>query len=93
MTAQNAVEKYYSVAETSLLLSLHDKTVLKKVKLGEFGAGVVNLGTEKRPDYRLPASGLNTYLAQRLVFKEPGILARTVGELRRKAGATWKEAA
>jgi hypothetical protein len=86
-----AVEKFYSVAECALLLSLCDKTVIVKLKAREFGADVVNLGSELRPDYRVPASGLNAYLAARRLFSDqtvniipPGIAARTIGELRRK---------
>ena len=82
-----AVEKFYSVAECALLLSLCDKTVIGKLKAREFGAGVVNVGSEVRPDYRVPASGLNAWLESRRVFCEaPGISARTETELRRKVG-------
>lgn len=80
-----AVEKYYSVPETALLVSLCTKTVIQRLKAGELGADVVNLGTERQPDYRIPASGINAWLSARRVFLEPGISARTVGELRRKA--------
>lgn len=85
-----AVEKYYSVAETALLLSLCTKTVLAKMDAQEFGTEVVNVGSDQRPDYRIPASGLNAWLASRRVFSEspdPGIAARTPGELRRKLAA------
>lgn len=85
-----AVEKYYSVAECALLLSFCTKTVIEKLKAREFGDEVVNLGGERQPDYRIPASGLNAYLERRRVFSEsasPGIFARTVGELRRKVVA------
>jgi hypothetical protein len=80
-----AVEKFYSVAETALLLSICDKTVIRKLKEREFGEDVVNLGSDERPDYRIPASGINAWLARRRVFTEPGIAARSTGELRRKA--------
>jgi hypothetical protein len=79
------VEKFYSVAEVALLLSLCTKTVLDKIKARELGADVVNVGSELRPDYRVPASGLNAWLAARRLFREPGIAARNPGELRRKA--------
>lgn len=83
-----AVEKYYSVAEACLLLSLCSKTVLERLKARELGEDVVNLGSEQRPDYRIPASGLNAWLDRRRVFSETsfpnGIAARTPGELRRK---------
>jgi hypothetical protein len=79
-----AVEKFYSVADVSLLLSLCTKTVLEKIHGREFGEQVVNLGTAQRPDYRVPASALNAFLEARRIFSEPGIAARSVGELRRK---------
>ena len=82
-----AVEKYYTITETALLLSLHNDTVVIRMKAGEFGPGCVNLSTgDARPDYRIPASGINSYLDHRRIFTEPGIAARSVGELRRKAG-------
>jgi len=81
----SAVEKYYSVAETCLLLSVSSDTVLRRIKAGDFGEGVINLSTPERPDYRLPASGINAWAAARRVFREPGIAARSVGELRRKS--------
>ena len=84
-----AVEKFYSVAETALLLSLCTKTVIEKLKAREMGEEVVNLGSPARPDYRIPASGINGWLAARRVFSfsttDPGIAARSTGELRRKA--------
>lgn len=77
---------YYSVQSTALLLGLCDKTVIAKLKGGDLGGDVVNLGTELRPDYRIPASGINGYLRGRRLFSEiEPIAARSVGELRRKA--------
>ena len=88
------IEKFYSVSECALLLSLCDKTVISKMKAREFGAGVVNVGSEARPDYRVPASGLNAWLESRRVFCEsPGISARTEPELRRKVGQLERMAA
>jgi hypothetical protein len=59
--------------------------VRERIHAREFGHGVVNLGGA-RADYRIPASGINAYLARRKIFmEEPGILARSVGELRRKS--------
>lgn len=81
-----AVEMFYTVQATALLLSCCDKTVLSRLKAGEFGADVVNLGTAARPDYRLPASGINGYLTARRVFSEfEPVVARSEAELRRKA--------
>ena len=79
------LEMYYTVGETALLVRLCTKTVLQKLRAGEFGDAVVNLGSAERPDYRLPASGVNAWLERCRVFTEPGIAARTEGELRRKA--------
>jgi hypothetical protein len=83
------VEKFYSVTETAMLLSCSNDTVVVRMKAGEFGYDCVNLSTgNKRPDYRIPASGINGYLERIRVFTEPGIAARNVGELRRKAALT-----
>lgn len=82
-----AIEMYYSVSSVSLLVELHPKTVVEKMKLGEFGQGVVNVGGEQRPDYRIPASGINGWLESRRVFAEQPVVARSVGELRRKVVA------
>lgn len=82
----SAVEKYYAVNECALLMSCSQDHVVRKLKAGDFGDGCVNIGSEQRPDYRIPASGLNSYLHARRVFNsELGIKARSVGELRRKA--------
>lgn len=81
-----AVEMYYTVQELSLLLRLHEKTVVTKLRAGEFGSAVVNLGSELRPDYRLPASSVNSFLEGRRFFPNTiGIAARNESELRRKA--------
>lgn len=84
-----ALELYYTPEETSVLVKLHVKTVREKLIAGEFGRDVVNLGSDQRPDYRIPASGVNAYLHGRRLFSEPsedmGIPARSIGELRRKA--------
>lgn len=86
-----AVEIYYTVQECALVIRLSDRTVKDKAKAGEFGQGVVDLGTLKKPDYRIPGSGINAYLDARRLFSEStdpvGISARTEGELRRKSGA------
>src|SRR4051812_28939553 len=89
--SQRAVEKYYSVEEAMFLLGYTcSKTIIRKIKAGDFGSDVVDLG-ENQPDYRIPASGLNAFLDRRRLFSESdssntdmGISARTIGELRRK---------
>jgi hypothetical protein len=80
-----AVEMYYTPAEAGFLLRLNPKTVKAKAKAREFGPDVVDLGTSARPDYRIPASGINEYLTARRLFFRPGIAARSTGELRRLA--------
>lgn len=86
-----AVEKYYSIAELALLVGLSTKTITVKMRAKEFGDGVVNLGSVKPggEDFRVPASGFNAWLDSRRLFSqgapEPGIVARSKGELRRKA--------
>jgi excisionase family DNA binding protein len=84
----SVAEKYYSVAEVALLLSCSADTVKRRIKSGKLGLGVVNIGEDgKGADWRVPASGLNAYLQARRLFNEaePGVTARSIGELRRKA--------
>jgi hypothetical protein len=84
--AMKAIEMYYSVDAASIMLSVCSKTILRKIKSGELGKDVVNLGSDERPDYRIPASGINGLLDARRIFSDPSpIAARTEGELRRKA--------
>ena len=80
------VEKFYSVGETAMLLSVCTKTIRRQLSAGAF-VGVVNVGGGIQPDYRIPTSAINAWLERRRVFTEPGIAARCVGELRRKAQA------
>lgn len=83
----SAVEMHYTIAEVSLLLRLHSETVRERMKAGHYGQ-YFNMGTELRPDWRIPASGVNADLHRRRAFTEtePGVAARSVGELRRKIG-------
>jgi hypothetical protein len=76
---------YYTPDEVGMLLRLCSKTVIQRIKAGDFGPNVADIGSDRQADYRIPASGVNAYLASRRVFSEPGIAARSVGELRRKA--------
>jgi hypothetical protein len=84
---KHAIEKFYSIGETALLMSVCTKTVRRRMECGDLGGGVVNIGTDLRPDYRIPCSGINAWLLARRVFSEPGIAARSIGELRRKIAA------
>jgi hypothetical protein len=86
------IEKFYTVPETASLLGVCHRTVKNRLKAREFGTDVVNIGTTEQPDYRIPASAINAWLSARRVFPEPGIAARTVGELRRKAAQAEAEA-
>src|SRR6516162_1967993 len=58
------VERHYKVKEIAFLLHLPPKTVIQKMKAGDFG-DIYNLRTEEQPDWRIPVSGINGYL-QRL---------------------------
>lgn len=80
-----ALDMHYTVQEVALLLRVSAKTVIRKLRARELGEDIVNLGTEQRPDYRIPAAGVNAYLDRNKIFTEPGIAARSIGELRRKA--------
>lgn len=77
------VEMHYTALEVAMLLRLHRLTVVAKMKAGEFGQAY-NAGTEKQPDWRIPASGVNAWLESRRLFTELGVAARSGGELRRK---------
>lgn len=85
-----AVEKYYTVAEVALLLSLHPNTVRERIKARDFGDGVIDLGTEASSDFRIPASGVNFFVDSRRIFSAEilPIAARNESELRRK----WRAA-
>lgn len=76
-----AVERYYSVPETAMLLSFSERWVRDRIRAEEF-AGVIEVGGE----LRIPASAINAFLARHERL-EPGIPARTVGELKRKVNA------
>jgi len=55
------VETYCKAKEIAMALRSHPKTVIRKMKAGKFGQ-VCNLGSEKRPDWRIPVSGFSRYL-------------------------------
>lgn len=105
-----SLETYYTVAQVAAKVQLHRKTVIEKMKAGDFGRGVLDLaapGTNgKRHDYRIPASGVQAWLAGRCLFLEvvptvaapvfsgdEGIVARSEGELRRKASKRLEQEA
>lgn len=78
---------HYSVAEVAFLLRLCEKTVLRKLHDREFGEGVINVGGFERPDYRIPASGVNAYVDKHKIFAELGIAARSAEDLRQRTKA------
>jgi len=77
--ARRAVEKYYSVPETALLLSFSARWVRDQVRAGALER-VVRIGR----DLRIPASSINRMVEQWTAPDGPGIGARTEGELRRR---------
>ena len=94
-----ATEMYYTIAELEMLLRLSSKTIVAKMKAGEFGRDhrVVDLAKSHPDDapashdYRVAASAVNEFLLTRRLFAEPGIAARSTGELRRKSAAFSRE--
>jgi hypothetical protein len=102
MKERMQVEHWYTVSSAAERLDMHPKTVIEKLLGGAFGDRVTDLapptpdGKRKKPNYRIPASGINAYLAARRLFPEAtspmgvndpddSIPARSLGELRRKA--------
>jgi len=76
-------EFFYSQTDLAVLFRRTPKTILAKIKAGEFGPGVIQDGG----DYFVPASGVNLFVEQHRIFAEPTVEpvpARTLGELRRK---------
>lgn len=95
MSECRQVEHWYTVSAAGERLDLHPKTVIEKLKKGEFGTRVVDLNNgHGKPNYRIPASGINTFLSARRLFLDgtamgitdidAAVAARTEGELRRK---------
>ncbi len=82
------IEKYYTVQQLAWLLEFDRKTVGRWVLDGKFGDQVLRF---EGNDVRVPASGVNFYLANCRVLAhghqntEP-VAARTAGELKRKVG-------
>lgn len=55
------VELYYTVGDLCTLLRYSDTWVKLRIKAGEFGPDVLDINGE----YRIPASGVNTFLELR----------------------------
>ncbi len=85
------VEKYYTVTQLAFLFERTNETIIDRIKRGDYGHGVINTGSEAKPDYLVPVSGINAYIAARRLFSESPdlepIAARSEGELRRKHAA------
>lgn len=64
------VEQHYTIADISLLVGLCKKVLYRKLVAGDFGRDVVNLGSDIRPDYRVPASAINAWLDRKRLFHE-----------------------
>jgi hypothetical protein len=86
----NAIEKYYTVSAVALLLDFSTKWVTEQLLAGQFGK-CIRLGSGRTADYRIPASGINGWIARNSIGLdahapvEP-IAAQNQGQLRRKAG-------
>lgn len=81
------VEKYYTVQQLAWLLEFDRKTILEWVRGGKFGGECLNVDGS---DVRVPSSGVELWRRNHLMTLperdvEP-VAARTLGELRRKAG-------
>jgi hypothetical protein len=91
---QNAVEKYYSVTETAFLLSFEPRWVRERCENGDFPGTVYiepeNAKAKGKGEYRIPASGINEFLAKHQLMAlsdalgSLGIAARSETELKRK---------
>lgn len=79
MTVPRVVELYYKVSELALLLRFSESWVRERIQAGDFGECLDIDG-----DLRIPASGVNAFLAQKPYQYSPGVKARNRGELMRK---------
>jgi predicted DNA-binding transcriptional regulator AlpA len=88
-TPMNLVEAFYSHRQLCVLLGKSNRSIVDKIRTGEFGDQVILDGW----DYLVPASAVNEWIEHRRLFPEPAepstapIAARSEGELRRKAKA------
>lgn len=80
------VEMYYTVPDLCFLLRFSDSYIRRQIKAGQFGPreAIVQIGDGQ---LRIPASGVNFFLAQHAMEPPAGIAARSLGELRRKVAA------
>jgi len=78
--AARVLELYYKVEEVAFLLRFSNKWVRERMNAGEFGAGVVDV----RGDVRIPASGVNRFLAQHQRVYDIEVRRTNAGRLRRQ---------
>ena len=58
----HAVEKYYTIKHAAELLDCCDDTIRRAMKAGKLGT-CPNIGNAQQPSWRIPASGINTWLS------------------------------
>jgi len=81
MDKRRVIEAYYPAKQVAALLSFQPKWVIQRVRAGDFGPGCFYCDG----DYRLPASGVNAFIARHAVPPpDDAVVARTPGECRRK---------
>jgi len=86
MIERRPMELFYTVGEIMTLWRVSRDWVDVRLRRGDFGP-VVDLGDGVRPDYRVSLTALNSFLDRHQFNAAAPVYARTVGELRRKAGA------
>lgn len=79
------VEAFYTVAHVCALLQVSRDWLDERMRAGEFGTIVDLNAGGGRPEIRIPASGINEYLATHEYQPAKAVVARSKGELRRKA--------
>ena len=86
-------EMFFDQCQVALLESVSTKTVLRRIKAGEYGP----LVTREAARFFVPASAINARRERHRVFDADGrsrpIVARSIGELRRKAALQHASAA
>jgi len=83
IASNRVLELYYKVEEVAFLLRFSTKWVRDRINKGEFGTGVLDV----RGDLRIPASGINDFLARHRRVYDLNIRLANTGRLRRNLGA------
>jgi hypothetical protein len=91
LRASKVIEKHYSPRELGFLLGFDEKWWRQRAQEGEFAVRDEHGHTISQPvmlagELRIPASGVNAYLARNPYLYDAGIAARNHAELRRKLG-------